>query len=382
MDDSSKVDGWTFVASKKKNGANSTKKVNRKLERQLEKARHLAKTLHSKDSDVDENENQDEKKTTLIQEIEQCMEDLNRWQGANSTQRSSQSTTGFDMQALGNLIHEAANAKDDKEVYEIVCYGIGNFHNSSSSRYNSPLIQLACVLLLRKKYAQIIYDHSQRNISSEENVNQKDHDESHTLSYSKQQELVYMIYFEPFIEKIEEKVLDYFHVQVLHTNEHGKRCIDNPNEDQSQISQRSKKSNRCTLFYMPHCPMRLYSNVLWANWNERLIMEGRIVLFGNSFKAYDERIISSERKKDKTNAIFPLLPFVIEFPVLKSQGNLKSLKKSRIGIGGTDGKISIQDLDMAFNDSVVMSFRNDSNSTFPERPDEFFVDGSDDSELF
>ncbi len=37
-----------------------------------------------------------------------------------------------------------------------------------------------------------------------------------------------------------------------------------------------------TLFYMPHCPIGLYQNVLVANWRN----PENIILFGNSFSTY------------------------------------------------------------------------------------------------
>lgn len=395
----SKADEWTFVPSKNKKKS-SSKATNKKRERQLAKAKHLLNTIHGKDVDVEDNDNeknhkdQDEKRKSLIRTIEQCMRDLNNLNNWQGTQRPVQSTVNFDMQTLGNSIQEAANinTKDKRKVDEIICYGIGNFNNSSSTSYNAPLIQLACVLLLRQTFASKCIDRNRREkIDGDRNqngyrndcVNPHDHDDdvnkSQNISYEMQQELVSTVYFEPFIQPMEEKVLAYFHLQVLDKNEHGKRCIDTVREE--SVSTHSDKSKFCTLFYMPHCPMRLYSNVLWANWDEELVMDGRMVLFGNSFKAYDERIISSEQKKDKTNAIFPLLAFAIETPVLQSQGNRnhKNSKKSRIVNDWEDGmSMSMQDLEISFNDCVIMSFANDGKLHFPGRPEEYFVDSSGD----
>jgi hypothetical protein len=38
-----------------------------------------------------------------------------------------------------------------------------------------------------------------------------------------------------------------------------------------------------TLFFMPHCPYRLYSNILWANWGEQL---GNITILGNRYAGF------------------------------------------------------------------------------------------------
>ena len=45
-----------------------------------------------------------------------------------------------------------------------------------------------------------------------------------------------------------------------------------------------------THFYMPHCPLRMYSNLLWANWGEDSLQ--RLVILGNTFSNY-EHVISA-----------------------------------------------------------------------------------------
>jgi len=318
-------------------------------------------------------------------------------------------------------IREAANIniKYQRELDEIICYGIGNFDCSSgsslqSAKYNAPLIQLACVLLLRKSFAMQRHRLDSRDEDGDGNDNDNDgggdnnddadncedsSSDNISSSYERQQSLVSMVYFEPFIQPIERQVLAHFHVQVLDKNEQGKRCIargggsngenEAKDKDKDKDTEEVSPEAPSTLFYMPHCPMRLYSNVLWANWKEELILNGRTVLFGNSFKAYDERIISTEQKRDKTNAIFRLLPFASETQVLSSQGNGNG-KDSRIKYrNGSDGGIGIswQELEMAFNDCVVVSFSADADATaegsllFPGQPDEYVVESSEDSEL-
>jgi hypothetical protein len=48
---------------------------------------------------------------------------------------------------------------------------------------------------------------------------------------------------------------------VMEENDEGKRRVRGP-----------------TAFFMPHCPMRLYSNLLWANWGDGL---KDLVIIGN-----------------------------------------------------------------------------------------------------
>jgi|TARA_B110000208_G_C11707567_1_gene408106 hypothetical protein len=60
---------------------------------------------------------------------------------------------------------------------------------------------------------------------------------------------------------------------------------------------RHSATSGATLFYMPHCAHRMYSNVLWANWeSERLV---NVAIIGNSFLKYE----LSLRKKDASNCI-------------------------------------------------------------------------------
>jgi len=332
--------------------------------------------------------------------LEKCMKDLDNFDVSQAE---------FFLQGLFESIQEAANVNVEnyvvrgndgyrdtgmeRSIDEIVCYGIGTFFKSSDNmhsmkRYNPPLIQLACALVLRNYFA--IY-RKQINVAMRSgDCDRHDNDKNlatnpQKLTYQEQQDIVPTYYFEPFIQPLERKVLNHFHVKVLDVNEQGKRRI-------SVKGQVLPKSS--TLFYMPHCPMRLYSNVLWANWNiegeEDVLMDGRIVIMGNSFRAYDDRIISSEKKNDKTNAIFPLLPFTQEVKVLASKQGTGNKKKKTIYTGSvmTNDALSFQEVELSFNDSAIISFskrdgsllkvQEDLNLPFPKQPEEYFV-GNDES---
>ena len=55
-----------------------------------------------------------------------------------------------------------------------------------------------------------------------------------------------------------------------------------------------------TLFFMPHCPLGLYSSVLRANWGERGDGLTRLLIVGNSFASYDDRIMPrAEQRCDR-----------------------------------------------------------------------------------
>ncbi|XP_042008003.1 protein SENSITIVITY TO RED LIGHT REDUCED 1-like isoform X2 [Salvia splendens] len=75
--------------------------------------------------------------------------------------------------------------------------------------------------------------------------------------------------FDPIISLTESKVLTSLGCTVLSINEQGRRRAVKP-----------------TFFFMPHCEAELYDNLLEANWEvDRL---NRLVIFGNSFEAYEQ----------------------------------------------------------------------------------------------
>ncbi|CAI9765025.1 unnamed protein product [Fraxinus pennsylvanica] len=77
--------------------------------------------------------------------------------------------------------------------------------------------------------------------------------------------------FDPIISLTESKVLTSLGCCVLSINEQGRRQALKP-----------------TLFFMPHCEAELYENLLQVNWGVDKL--NRIVLFGNSFEAYEHHV--------------------------------------------------------------------------------------------
>ncbi len=71
-----------------------------------------------------------------------------------------------------------------------------------------------------------------------------------------------------------------------------------------------------TLFFMPHCPFRLYSNLLWANWSKLSL--SNILIIGNSFKEYDARTIKKAERNDPSNCVLKALSFVEEIDITGS----------------------------------------------------------------
>jgi hypothetical protein len=125
--------------------------------------------------------------------------------------------------------------------------------------------------------------------------------------------------------------------------------------------------------------MRLYSNVLWAHWSrifppassesgsssndtnksihsvnadDGSANDGPVVIFGNSFRDYKERTISSRERIDGTNGVFIVAPFAREIPI-DVVGNAS---KKRGGGGDVMTNDALRHLEMAFNDCSVIYF--------------------------
>lgn len=77
--------------------------------------------------------------------------------------------------------------------------------------------------------------------------------------------------FDPILSVTESHVLEALGCSVMSINEHGKREALKP-----------------TMFFMPHCEAELYCNLLRANWKPNLLKN--VVLFGNSFEAYEQHV--------------------------------------------------------------------------------------------
>lgn len=140
---------------------------------------------------------------------------------------------------------------------KVVCYGVGSF---SESCHNSRL-QLALVLSLQESLGVApaeVYD--------------------------------------PIHNGEDKEVLSLLGCELGCSNENGK--------------QPSLSSHGSTLYVMPHCSMRLYSNLLWRLWEPELLL--KIAVIGNSFSSYEGRLISAKEKGDGTNCILRVANYVTE----------------------------------------------------------------------
>jgi hypothetical protein len=88
--------------------------------------------------------------------------------------------------------------------------------------------------------------------------------------------------FQLFIDIMKHFELDGFIYEPLFKKDDIDECRANGLKIIKENERGKRKVDKRTLFYMPHCPIGLYHNVLLANW-ETL---DKIVVFGNSFSEY------------------------------------------------------------------------------------------------
>lgn len=273
-----------------------------------------------------------------------------------------------------HLIHEVASCPRNTGVCEIICYGIGNF--SAMPMYSASMLQLAFAILIRKWSSMV--DDRPKEHDHNHGYEQNQCNNTYNVSWEDQQKLIKIMYYEPFMNNLERSILEnIFHVEILEINERGKRSI-------------STDNNKSTLFFMPHCPMRLYSNVLWANWGDALL---RTIIFGNSFYAYDDRTVDSKIRRDPSNSIFRALPFIKEHEwnrlnvdIFPHDANLTTKKTT---LASLEDGAALNHLEKAFNDCVVTSFHiksqtikgtnNNNVMVWPEQPQEYHFQSDENS---
>ena len=87
-----------------------------------------------------------------------------------------------------------------------------------------------------------------------------------------------MFIYDPVLTENEQRAARSLGFTLLTVNEVGLRVV-----------------QEATLFYMPHCGRRLYSNVLRANWGAAGL--ARVLIVGNSFEGYRLRMLTDEKAK-------------------------------------------------------------------------------------
>jgi hypothetical protein len=188
----------------------------------------------------------------------------------------------------------------DRTFGEIVCYGVGNF---GTKRPSAPLWQLGFALSVR----DLLMDHQSSNNMSN----------------------LPIYYFEPVATQQEITFLENLKdVHVISDNERGKRHA---------------SGGSTTLFFMPHCPLTLYTNVFYTNWD----CLADIFIFGNSMTNYirgEQTCWTVQPDELKHNAL-ELLKVLMPF-----------WEEQRLPISKKDILSQSQFFEQAFNDLCVLHF--------------------------
>lgn len=185
-------------------------------------------------------------------------------------------------------------------VESIIGLGIGSFTSSASSRLQLALLCLLSEELLRR-----------RGEASRCKV----------------------FIFDPVMSAEDRAICDTLGIDVLSDNLKGKHC----------------NNGTSTLYFMPHCPYRLYCNLLWSNWDH---LHSTVIL-GNSFSSYSLRRISSDNggASDLTDTVMRLLPFLKEVEVWRSSYAKDVRSNARLS-----------SLENAFCDLSLLSLLTDMNA--------------------
>ncbi|CAL1679807.1 unnamed protein product [Lasius platythorax] len=166
--------------------------------------------------------------------------------------------TSFTKFVLSQLT-ESLTVLNSNGISEIVCYGLGRF-----SQYRSSRCQLALLLCLKARHA-----------------NARVH------------------VYDPVFRPEEVQVLRALGLEIIETNEEGKRIV---------------HRDRTTLVYMPHCSRQLTNNLLYANWGDGL---SNCILLANSFSG----IVDNCLRRDvlcMAGYILRIRPYVTEIQLENS----------------------------------------------------------------
>lgn len=250
-----------------------------------------------------------------------------------------------------------------ENMEEIICYGIGNFY---TSRQSAPLWQLALALLIsgRDKKRK---EHSIRKEREEETNDSLPQHATNELANSIN--CVPMHYFDPKMTAKERKILEQFGVHMILENERACRDVKKNRLDKHS----SCDSPGPMLFFMPHCGVSLYTNLLWTNWYSL----DQIAIFGNSLQGYldqcGDNVESATVSRQSHGILKTLQPHWTETPLRTSKNDN-----------------ALHQIENAFNNSGIISFEmaakdsdegllSSNHMSWPEQPKDYNSTGMDSS---
>lgn len=232
------------------------------------------------------------------------MDDVRRIQNSQASVNGKRYlTTNSIAPTAGSKKHEQtspetfAEAVPQARIEELVCYGIGSFSECHHARYQMALALCLRDLLSsprdiqRSPPAESNGPKLGKTNGDPESLKAPDVEASSPQSPHPQQQgsdrprkqknrtatkesggspwtpKPRMVVFDPVMTETDKGILDALGCSIPH-NEKGKRCCGDMSENKSAVgSPRARTRAIPTLFFMPHCPYRLYSNLLWANWS-------------------------------------------------------------------------------------------------------------------
>ncbi|XP_028762663.1 protein SENSITIVITY TO RED LIGHT REDUCED 1-like [Neltuma alba] len=112
--------------------------------------------------------------------------------------------------------------------------------------------------------------------------------------------------FDPILSKTEIKVLESLDCLVLYVNEEGRRQALEP-----------------TMFFMPHCDIGLFNNLLEANWKPNLL--SNVFIFGNSLDGHLETLFYGWEDNTKRKFIWPVLGHVLAAETFTNEFKMRAI---------------------------------------------------------
>jgi len=167
-------------------------------------------------------------------------------------------------------------------ISHMVSLGIGKFSESRPA-----LLQLSLAACIGRFYklTQRNMDDTNDDGNSSINNNSNNNNEYNNNNDNKQTAtstttISRCEIFDPLFGRLERAVCASLGFSVCESNRKGKHNVSNI------VSSGSGRA----LFFMPHCPYRLYCNLLWSNWQQL----DCLVIIGNSFQNYYTRRVGTD----------------------------------------------------------------------------------------
>lgn len=164
-------------------------------------------------------------------------------------------STNYFVSEFQNTFETFLKSLGDRQIAQLICYGLGSFEGALelSSKY-----QIALLILVHTHLAKIQSDFNP-----------------------------FIEIYDPIFSPVDIRVLQSFtnpKFRIIPTNELCARQLDD------------LPDGACNLFFMPHCDIILYENLLGVNWDSKKL--ARLAILGNSFTDMVDSIIENKLKFD------------------------------------------------------------------------------------